>query len=47
MPEAYRVTLTPGALADLDRLNCFLREKNSAAADRMLAAFDMRLQMEV
>jgi plasmid stabilization system protein ParE len=41
MPEAYRVTLTPSALADLDRLDTFLREKNSAAADRMLAAFDM------
>jgi plasmid stabilization system protein ParE len=41
MPEAYRVTLTPGALADLDRLDSFLREKNSAAANRMLAAFDM------
>ena len=41
MPEAYRVTLTPGALADLDRLDRFLREKNPSAADRMLAAFDM------
>ena len=28
----------PGALADLDRLDTFLRRKNPAAADRMLTA---------
>lgn len=38
MPDAYRVALTPGALADLDRLDTFLREKNPQAADRMLSA---------
>lgn len=40
MPEAYTVALTPGALADLDRLDRFLRQKNPAAADRMFQAFD-------
>ncbi len=40
MPATYTVTLTPGALSDLDRLDQFLREKNPAAANRMLAAFD-------
>ena len=43
MPDAYQVTLTPGALADLDRLDTFLREKNPAAADRMLAAITTAL----
>lgn len=38
MPDACDVALTPGALADLDRLDHFLRDKNPAAADRMLAA---------
>ena len=38
MPDAYQVTLTTGALADLDRLDSFLRAKNPVAADRMLAA---------
>lgn len=41
MSEAYTVTLTPGALSDFDRLDCFLREKNPAAADRMLNAFNI------
>lgn len=44
MPDAYEVALTPGALAEIDRLDTFLRQKNPAAADRMLAtittAFD-------
>ena len=40
MPDAYTVTLTPGALSDLDRLDHFLRAKNPAAANRMLAAFN-------
>lgn len=40
MPPAYTVTLTPGAISDLDRLDRFLREKNPPAADRMLSAFD-------
>ena len=43
MPDAYQVTLTTGALADLDRLDSFLREKNPAAADRMLAAITAAL----
>ena len=38
MPDARTVALTPGALADLDRLDQFLRDKNPAAADRMLTA---------
>jgi plasmid stabilization system protein ParE len=37
MPHTYTVTLTPGALSDLDRLDRFLRETNPAAANRMLA----------
>ncbi len=37
MPDPCRVALTPGALADLDRLDSFLRPKNPPAADRMLA----------
>ena len=40
MPDAYTVTLTPGALSDIERLDHFLRDKNPAAANRMLAAFD-------
>ena len=40
MPDAYTVTLTPGALSDLERLDDFLRAKNPAAANRMLAAFN-------
>jgi plasmid stabilization system protein ParE len=36
MPASYDVALTPEALADLDRLDHFLRERNPAAADRML-----------
>ena len=38
MSAPYTVALTPGALADLDRLDTFLRHKNPAAADRMLMA---------
>ena len=38
MSATYTVALTPGALADLDRLDTFLRHKNPAAADRMLMA---------
>ena len=38
MPAPYTVALTPGALADLDRLDLFLREKDPAAADSLLAA---------
>ena len=38
MSAPYPVALTPGALADLDRLDTFLRHKNPAAADRMLTA---------
>ena len=38
MPTPYTVALTPGALADLDRLDTFLRDRNPAAADRMLSA---------
>ncbi len=38
MPGPYTVALTPGALADLDRLDQFLRHRNPAAADRMLTA---------
>ena len=38
MPAPYTVALTPGALADLDRLDLFLREKHPGAADSMLAA---------
>lgn len=44
LPDAYAVTLTPGALSDLDRLDRFLREKNPAAANRMLAAFNSAFQ---
>jgi plasmid stabilization system protein ParE len=40
MPTPYKVALTPGALADMDRLDQFLREKNPAAADRMLEALN-------
>ena len=40
MPDAYEVALTPGALADLDRLDTFLRDKNPVAADRMLGALN-------
>ena len=43
MPAPYQVALTPGALADLDRLDHFLREKNRAAVDRMLAAIHKAL----
>ena len=43
MPDACQVTLTTGALADLDRLDTFLRAKNPAAADRMLAAITTAL----
>ena len=35
MSAPYTLALTPGALADLDRLDTFLRRKNPAAADRM------------
>ena len=38
MPAPYTLALTPGALADLDRLDQFLRHRNPAAADRMLMA---------
>ena len=38
MSAPYTLALTPGALADLDRLDTFLRRKNPAAADRMLTA---------
>jgi plasmid stabilization system protein ParE len=38
MPAPYTLALTPGALADLDRLDQFLRQRNPAAADRMLTA---------
>ena len=40
MPDAYTVALTPGALADLDRLDTFLRNKNPAAAVRMLGTLN-------
>ena len=40
MPAPVPVALSPGALADIDRLDRFLRPKNPAAANRMLAAFD-------
>ena len=40
MPDAYTVTLTPGALSDIERLDHFLRDKNSTAANRMLTAFN-------
>jgi plasmid stabilization system protein ParE len=40
MPTPYDVALTPGALADVDRLDQFVREKNPAAADRMLEALN-------
>ena len=40
MPDTYSVALSPGALSDLDRLDRFLREKNPAAADRMLTTFN-------
>jgi addiction module RelE/StbE family toxin len=43
MPTPYEVALTPDALADLDRLDQFLRDKNPKAADRMLAAIDAGL----
>ncbi len=43
MPAPYQVALTPGALADLDRLDQFLRAKNPATADRMLAAIHTSL----
>ena len=43
MPAPYDVALTPEALADLDRLDHFLREKNPAAADRMLSTIDAGL----
>ncbi len=43
MPAPYQVALTPGALADLDRLDHFLREKNPVAADRMLVAIHSSL----
>ena len=43
MPAPYQVALTQGALADLDRLDQYLREKNPAAADRMLAAINASL----
>ncbi|MGQ0564154.1 MAG: type II toxin-antitoxin system RelE/ParE family toxin [Gemmobacter sp.] len=38
MPASYEVALISSALADLDRLDCFLRDKNPIAANRMLAA---------
>jgi plasmid stabilization system protein ParE len=41
MSDTYKVTLTPGALSDLDRLDQFLRGKNPSAANRMLAAFNV------
>lgn len=37
MPEARNVRLSPEAISDLDRLDRFLRERNPAAADRMLS----------
>ena len=43
MPAPYTVALTPGALADLDRLDQFLRDVNPAAADRMLTAINTGL----
>jgi plasmid stabilization system protein ParE len=43
MPTPYDVALTAGALADLDRLDQFLREKNPVSADRMLAALNAGL----
>jgi plasmid stabilization system protein ParE len=43
MPAPHDVALTPGALADLERLDHFLRGKNPAAADRMLAAINAGL----
>jgi plasmid stabilization system protein ParE len=39
MPDAYSVALTPGALADIDRLDRFLRDRNPAAANRLLDTF--------
>jgi plasmid stabilization system protein ParE len=38
MSAPCTLALTPGALADLDRLDTFLRRKNPAAADRILTA---------
>lgn len=43
MPAPYTVALTPGALADIDRLDHFLRDQNPAAADRMLTAINTAL----
>jgi plasmid stabilization system protein ParE len=43
MPAPYDVALTPEALADLNRLDHFLREKNPTAADRMLGAINAGL----
>jgi plasmid stabilization system protein ParE len=40
MADVYRVTLSPGARQDILRLHDFLIEKNPAAAERALAAFE-------
>lgn len=51
MPKTRTVGLSPEAVADIDRLDQFLRERNPASADRMLdlvysAAMSLRLQAE-
>ena len=43
MPASYEVTLTPSALGDVERLYQFLRDKNPAAADRMLTAIKVTI----
>ena len=40
MPDPHEVALTPEALADLDRLDRFLRDKNPPAANRLSLALD-------
>ncbi len=44
MPDTHQVALTPEALADLDRLDRFLRDKNPAAANRLSLALDAALR---
>lgn len=44
---SYRVELTEGALADLDRLTASLAERSTGAADRLSARFhDALLRLE-
>lgn len=44
MPAPHEVALTPEALADLDRLDRFLRDRNPTAANRLGLALDAALR---